>query len=98
MTQQETLRGERTTIVVEDNGTGLPETDLVRLTEPYVTTRAKGTGLGLAIVKKIMEDHGGDLILENRVEGGARVVLIFPPQDAINETNPSGHAIEQAGA
>ena len=32
-----------------------------RLTEPYVTTRAKGTGLGLAIVRKIMEDHGGEL-------------------------------------
>ena len=37
-----------------------------RLTEPYVTTRAKGTGLGLAIVKKIMEDHSGELVLEDR--------------------------------
>jgi two-component system nitrogen regulation sensor histidine kinase NtrY len=37
--------------------------DRDRLTEPYVTTREKGTGLGLAIVKRIMEDHGGELIL-----------------------------------
>jgi two-component system nitrogen regulation sensor histidine kinase NtrY len=42
-----------------------------------VTTRAKGTGLGLAIVKKIMEDHGGDLVLEDNDGGGARVRLIF---------------------
>jgi two-component system nitrogen regulation sensor histidine kinase NtrY len=48
------------------------------LTEPYVTTRAKGTGLGLAIVKKVMEEHRGELILEDREGGGARVKLVFP--------------------
>ena len=45
---------------VTDNGIGLPPEHRHRLTEPYVTTRAKGTGLGLAIVRKIMEDHGGE--------------------------------------
>jgi two-component system nitrogen regulation sensor histidine kinase NtrY len=69
--------GSRTVIVVEDNGRGLPKTERGRLTEPYVTTREKGTGLGLAIVKKIMEDHGGDLVLDDRNEGGARVSLVF---------------------
>jgi len=62
---------------VEDNGRGLPRAERNRLTEPYVTTRAKGTGLGLAIVKKIMEDHGGDLQLGDRAGGGAAVKLIF---------------------
>ena len=52
-------------VVVEDNGKGLPQQGRERLTEPYVTTRAKGTGLGLAIVKKIMEDHQGELVLED---------------------------------
>jgi len=64
-------------IVVRDNGRGLPADERDRLTEPYVTTRAKGTGLGLAIVKKIMEDHAGDLILEDRPGGGAQVRLVF---------------------
>ena len=72
--------GPRITIVVEDNGIGLPEEQRDRLTEPYVTTRDKGTGLGLAIVKKIMEDHNGDLILEDRAGGGARVSLVFNPE------------------
>ena len=57
--------------LIEDNGRGLPEQERHRLTEPYVTTRAKGTGLGLAIVKKIMEEHGGNLILDDRPGGGS---------------------------
>jgi len=64
-------------IVVEDNGRGLPKEGRERLTEPYMTTRAKGTGLGLAIVKKIMEDHGGFLSLQDREGGGARISLVF---------------------
>jgi len=64
-------------VAVEDNGKGLPQHGRERLTEPYVTTRAKGTGLGLAIVKKIMEDHQGELALEDREPRGARVTLVF---------------------
>ncbi len=69
-------------VTVEDNGKGLPSEDRDRLTEPYVTTRARGTGLGLAIVKKIMEDHGGELILADRPGGGACVTLVFQPRTA----------------
>ncbi|QJE72884.1 PAS domain-containing sensor histidine kinase [Aerophototrophica crusticola] len=69
---------DRVILAVEDNGKGLPTEERDRLTEPYVTTRAKGTGLGLAIVKKIMEDHGGALLLEDRPGGGARVSLVLP--------------------
>ena len=72
---------------VEDNGKGLPKDVRHRLTEPYVTTREKGTGLGLAIVKKIMEDHGGDLVIEDRRRSGARVRLIFPGRDVISGHN-----------
>jgi len=70
-------RGRQVAIVVEDNGKGLPAENRDRLTEPYVTTRSKGTGLGLAIVKKIMEDHGGEVMLADRAEGGAVVSLMF---------------------
>ncbi len=71
------LRDGRAEIAVEDNGRGLPADGRERLTEPYVTTRTKGTGLGLAIVKKIMEDHGGNLILDDRPGGGAIVRLML---------------------
>lgn len=84
-------RGEDVGITVEDNGRGLPVEERDRLTEPYVTTRAKGTGLGLAIVKKIMEDHGGELLLADRHEGGARVGLTIP------RSGVSASAIDDAG-
>lgn len=52
-------------IVISDNGKGLPKENRHRLTEPYVTTREKGTGLGLAIVAKILEDHRGIFRIED---------------------------------
>ncbi|HSR72192.1 MAG TPA: PAS domain-containing sensor histidine kinase, partial [Kiloniellales bacterium] len=72
---------EHVVVEIEDNGPGLPKAERHRLTEPYVTTRLEGTGLGLAIVKKIMEDHGGRLILEDAPGGGARVKLEFPASE-----------------
>ncbi len=62
---------EAVAVTVTDNGCGLPTEGRERLTEPYVTTRARGTGLGLAIVKKIVEDHGGSLELGDAPGGGA---------------------------
>jgi two-component system nitrogen regulation sensor histidine kinase NtrY len=72
--------GERVSVLISDNGVGLPPDHRHRLTEPYVTTRAKGTGLGLAIVRKIVEDHGGEITLSDRGEDvqGAEVRLSFP--------------------
>jgi two-component system nitrogen regulation sensor histidine kinase NtrY len=72
---------------IEDNGVGLPDKDRDRLTEPYVTTREKGAGLGLAIVKRILEDHGGQLLLGDAKDlCGARVVLSFPYSRAVLAT------------
>lgn len=90
LSDRDEAKGVGVTVTIEDNGTGLPEAELGQLTEPYVSTRARGTGLGLAIVKKIMEDHSGDLILENRPlqpgeaphSKGARVTLSFPVDDS----------------
>ena len=71
-------------LVVADNGVGLPSDDVrQRLTEPYVTTRAKGTGLGLAIVWKILEDHRGRLTLDDAQGVGAKIALHFPSAEAL---------------
>ncbi len=82
----------RTQLAVADNGRGLPKVDRDRLTEPYMTTRAKGTGLGLAIVKKIMEDHGGTVLLADRQGGGAVVTLVFPSEARADSIAPDDSA------
>jgi len=76
-------------ITISDNGIGLPE-DRARLFEPYVTTREKGTGLGLPIVKKIIEEHGGTLVLtdaapfnEDSDHRGARAEISLPIGKAV---------------
>ena len=85
---------EQVAFEIEDNGIGLPAKDRDRLTEPYVTTREKGTGLGLAIVKRIMEEHGGALVMQDASElPGAKVVLRFPPPRKPEEAAPEGAAV-----
>ena len=65
-------------LCVQDNGCGFPEHLLARAFEPYRTTKPKGTGLGLAIVKKIVEEHGGSIVIENVAAGGTRVSVTLP--------------------
>jgi two-component system nitrogen regulation sensor histidine kinase NtrY len=98
ITVELTAKSGRVRIAVHDNGIGLPHEIRHRLTEPYVTTRAKGTGLGLAIVRKILEDHGGELSLQDdemrpgETWAGAVVALTFPQrrpakaEGIVNET------------
>lgn len=65
-------------LTVIDNGPGIQENILNRIFEPYMTTKAKGTGLGLAIVKKIMEEHGGNILIINGFNGGTEAKVTIP--------------------
>ena len=76
-------------ISVADDGVGLPQADRLRLTEPYVTHKPKGTGLGLAIVKKIMEDHGGAVVLDDRPGGRGAIATLSLPAPIL-EGSPEG--------
>ncbi len=91
-------QGDHLIFCISDNGIGLPPEHRHRLTEPYVTTRAKGTGLGLAIVRKIVEDHGGEISLSDlgEDERGAEVRLRLPlQQKKPHETERNGRGDEQ---
>ena len=73
---------DRVRLSVTDNGGGFPEEMMARIFEPYVTTKPRGTGLGLAIVKKIIDEHHGELAIENRVARGASVTILLPMDKA----------------
>lgn len=65
-------------VTIEDSGPGVAPSILPRLFDPYFSAKSGGTGLGLAIAKKIIEEHGGTITAENRMEGGFRVTFDLP--------------------
>ena len=69
-------------IRVEDNGPGFETGTVSQIFDPYVTTKPKGTGLGLAIVKKLVEEHVGSIVAKNRSDGGARITIRLPLNEA----------------
>ena len=69
-------------IAVNDNGPGIPESELESVFEPFKqgdTARgSEGSGLGLAIIKRIIDMHDGKVKLENRPEGGLSAQIYLP--------------------
>jgi signal transduction histidine kinase len=73
------------TLVVEDDGAGIPESERERVFERFVRLDeardrdAGGSGLGLAIVREIVTAHGGTVTVSTSALGGARFVVRLPP-------------------
>ncbi|WP_434762287.1 two-component system sensor histidine kinase EnvZ [Vibrio fortis] len=69
-------------VTVEDNGPGIPQDQISKLFEPFTrgdTARgSEGTGLGLAIVKRIVSQHQGAVVVNNRSQGGLKAQISFP--------------------
>lgn len=71
-------------ILIEDNGPGIPQGELPQVLRPFYRgegsrNRASGgIGLGLAITNRIVQSLGGQLLLENRDEGGLRATIRLP--------------------
>jgi two-component system sensor histidine kinase KdpD len=70
------------TVLVDDNGPGLPPGDPERLFEKFQRGQTEsavvGVGLGLAICRAIVRAHGGNITARNRPEGGARFEFSLP--------------------
>lgn len=70
--------GEFATIVVRDQGAGLPPERQAQMFEPFFTTKDNGTGLGLAIAAKIVEQHGGVLSALSAPGRGTDMIVQLP--------------------
>jgi signal transduction histidine kinase len=67
------------TITIADNGCGIPEELLPKLSQAFVSTKGSGgTGLGLACSYKIVREHGGDVQVESTLGQGSQFSVFLP--------------------
>jgi hypothetical protein len=67
-------------VVIEDNGTGIPQEDIEKIFILFNSSKkgGRGTGLGLSVSNKILHEHGGRIDVESTVGKGSRFILQFP--------------------
>ena len=67
-------------IEVKDDGEGIPEENLMKISDPFFTTKApgEGTGLGLFITFSIIEEHGGQVEVRSNIQEGTTFYIILP--------------------
>jgi signal transduction histidine kinase len=68
-------------LVVSDTGTGIAPDQLERIFQPFFTTKAHGIGLGLPITRRLIEDHGGHMIIESKAGCGTRIAVRLPIEE-----------------
>ncbi len=72
---------DRVYLLFGDTGSGIKQQDVVRMFQPYHTTKPGGHGLGLMIVQRILRDHGGQVGIESKEGVGTVVTLQFPQKN-----------------
>jgi signal transduction histidine kinase len=76
-------------IAVSDTGAGIPKENMTKIFRPFFTTKKKkGMGLGLSICERIVEAHGGRILVESAPGKGTTFYLHFP----LRETREYGRA------
>lgn len=68
-------------IICEDNGEGITKENLVKIQEPFFTTKPKGTGLGVSLSYEIIKAHNGKIIYESEYSKGTTVIIKIPLMD-----------------
>ena len=65
-------------IIFADNGMGMSDEVLDKLWSPLFTTKARGMGFGLPICKRVVEAHGGNILVESTVGKGTTFTITIP--------------------
>ncbi len=70
--------GQKLILRFSDNGPGIEPSQLERVFEPFVTSKAGGIGVGLSLVRAIVTAHGGQIAATSSESGGACFVIELP--------------------
>lgn len=66
------------TIEIGDNGCGIARENIGRIFDPFFTTKTEGTGLGLTMAKRVVNEHGGVILVESQVSRGSTFRIVLP--------------------
>ncbi|MCZ7583987.1 MAG: ATP-binding protein [Deltaproteobacteria bacterium] len=70
--------GKYVRITIADEGPGIPKDRLMRIFDPYFTTKEEGSGLGLAIAHSVVKQHGGTISVDSEEGRGTTFVITIP--------------------
>jgi signal transduction histidine kinase len=79
-------RGGVATVIVRDNGCGIPEDKQAKIFNPFYTSKQNGTGLGLGVAKKVIDAHRGTIEVSSALGVGTEFLVSIPLADAVRET------------
>jgi PAS domain S-box-containing protein len=71
--------------VVTDTGCGIDEQRLEDIFEPFKTTKSRGLGLGLPYARKVIEEHGGRILVESHKGSGTSIEVILPVEESVTQ-------------
>ena len=75
---KDSIKDNSLNIIIEDNGSGISKKNLLKIKEPFYTTKNRGTGLGVSLSDEIIKAHSGTLTYES-IEGvGTKVIIKLP--------------------
>ena len=87
--------GENLELRVSDNGPGIAESVRDRLFDPFVSHgKENGTGMGLTVVQKIVQDHGGEVVVEQTSTAGTTFRMNLPLNHSPEHVAPVRNAVE----
>jgi signal transduction histidine kinase len=89
MTISTSIEGDFFVVKIQDTGVGIPEEDIIKIFDPFFTSKEKGTGLGLSVVYGIINSHQGTIEVDSKAGEGTTITITLPTEITDTETSPS---------
>jgi signal transduction histidine kinase len=85
LTISTSTNGDKLLMVISDTGTGMTPDEIKRIFEPFSTTKSRGLGLGIPYAQKIIQQHGGQIVVESQPGQGTEVRIALPATGGVSK-------------
>jgi len=72
-------------MTIRDTGTGMTAEQIKQIFEPFNTTKSRGLGLGMPYAQKIIQQHGGQIVVDSRPGNGTQVKIELPANGGVHK-------------